>query len=84
MGRALLSRLTEDEKLEFLRELEVEIEEVRRQAAALAENDEYRQLLSDARGHLGRAYLSKLFIDSKLFSHYEKVSPDGRILSLTP
>ena len=75
LGRVLLPTLTEEEKSDFLTELSGELDNIREQAGAIAENDVYRQLLRDARQHVGRAYLSKPFIDSYVFSGYEKVFP---------
>jgi len=57
----------------LLHELAKEIKDIRAQASAIAEDGEYRELLATARKQSGRSYLSKLFIDARLFSHYERV-----------
>jgi len=73
MIRAEHSRLGNADQLKTLEELAAEIEDIRTQAGAFAKDEEYRELLAAARQRTGLAYLSKLYIDSHLFSRYEKV-----------
>ena len=73
MIRATFLAFSKNEQEELLQELVKEIKDIRAQAAAIAEDGEYRDLLATARKQSGRSYLSKLFIDSRLFSHYERV-----------
>jgi hypothetical protein len=75
MIRAEYSRLAAYGQQALLRELLAEIDSIRTQSGAVADNDSYRELFRAARKHVGMAYLSKLFIDSKLFSNYERVFP---------
>jgi hypothetical protein len=75
MIRATYSEFSKADQSNLLGELAREIDDIRAQAGATAGDDEYRELLVRARRQPGRSYLSKLFIDSSLFSHYEKVFP---------
>jgi hypothetical protein len=78
MIRAEYSRLAADGQETLLRELLDEIDSIRTQSGAVADNETYRELFGAARKHVGMAYLPKLFIDSKLFSNYERVFPRWR------
>ncbi len=73
MIRAEYARLTREDQLKTMDELSAEIESIRTKSGAVANYHEYRKLLTAARKQAGRAYLSKLFIDSKLFLHYDRV-----------
>jgi hypothetical protein len=73
MLRAQYSRLGQEDKGKTLEELVAEIASIRDHSGALAKDEEYRRLLADARQRRGRAYLSKLYIDSRLFSRYDRV-----------
>jgi hypothetical protein len=73
MIRAEYSRLAVEDQGILLQELTQEIDSIRTQAGALAGDEVYRELFAAARAHVGMAYLSKLFIDSKLFANYERV-----------
>lgn len=73
MIRADYSRLGQDDQLKILDELVAEIVSIRDQSGALAKDEEYRELLTEARKQMGRAYLSRLYIDSRLFSRYDRV-----------
>jgi hypothetical protein len=73
MIRAGCSELSHEDQRKTLEELANEITDIRDQSGALSDNDEYRALLREARQMRGVAYLSKLYVDSRLFSHYDKV-----------
>jgi hypothetical protein len=73
MIRAEYPRLALEDQGILLQELTEEIDSIRTQAGAIAKDEVYRELFATARAHLGMAYLSKLFIDSKLFDNYERV-----------
>lgn len=73
MIRAEYSRLDFEDQLRTLEELGAEITSIRDQSGALTKDEDYRELLTEARQQRGRAYLSKLYIDSRLFSRYDKV-----------
>lgn len=61
----------------LLKELRVEIEDIREQSGAIATNSFFRDLLAKARSQAqhGRVYLPKFAIDRQLFRRYEKVLP---------
>ncbi len=71
--RASYPYLSHEDQLKTLEELTAEISDIRRQSGALSDNEVYRALLSEARQMKGVAYLSKLYVDSRLFSRYDKV-----------
>lgn len=73
MIRADYSRLGDEDQVTLLRELTEEIDSIRTQSGAITTDEVYRELFAAARKHLGMAYLSKLFIDSKLFANYQRV-----------
>src|SRR2546426_11536518 len=72
MIRTECSRLASDDQLKTLAKLKAEIASIRDQSGAIAKDEDYRRLLTEGRQQPGRAYLSKLYIDSQLFSHYDK------------
>lgn len=69
------STLSVEDQMILLQELFEEIDSIRTQSGAIAEDEVYRELLASARKHVGMAYLSKLFIDSRLFANYQRVFP---------
>ena len=73
MMRREFRRLSRKERKELLDELEGEVEDIRGQSGAIAPNSTFRRLLADVRRQPGLAYLPKIFIDAKLFRHYDKV-----------
>ena len=75
MIRAEYSRLNLQDQLKTLEELAEEIKSIRDQSGAFAKDEDYRRLLTEARQQPGRAYLSKLYIDSRLFARYDKRFP---------
>jgi hypothetical protein len=73
MIRREFRRLPKDERKELLDEGQAEVADIRGQSGAIAPNTTFRRLLADARRQPGLAYLPKIFIDAKLFRHYDKV-----------
>ncbi len=73
--RAEYLHLDQQDQLRTLQELTAEIASIRAQSGALAKDEDYCELLTEARRQQGRAYLSKRYIDSRLFSNYDGVFP---------
>jgi len=73
--RAGLDNLPRRSRPDVLRAIGDDIKMLRAHYGALAPNPRFRELLAEARKMLGYAYMPKIYIDRKLFRHYEKVFP---------
>lgn len=73
--RAGFDRLEDEARAGAFEAIRKDIVFFRERYGAIASDEEYRNLLREARGRVGYAYLSKLNIDRHWFQHYEKVFP---------
>lgn len=73
--RTSLHALSRQQRADLLATIKRDIKALRAHYAAIAPDSKFRELLADARARPGYAYLPKIFIERKLFRHYEKVFP---------
>ncbi len=73
--RSSLRVLSRKQRAALLATITTDIKALRAHYGAIAPDSKFRELLADARARAGYAYLPKIFIERKLFRHYEKVFP---------
>ena len=73
MARKELPLLNRYGKMRLRTQLRKSVNEIRRHYGAVASNSRLREMLIEARRYRGLAYLPKRFVDTGLFTHYERV-----------
>jgi len=73
--RANIDKLNADEQVEFTREIEGEVREVREHFGAIAGDEELRDLYSQAKNNPGYSYLLKQSLEAHYFKNYMRVFP---------
>jgi len=72
-ARAAAGVMNREGRLELRAELRHHLKELRDWYGALCPDEKFRELLVEGREHRGYAYLPKRFIDTQVFSRYERV-----------